>query len=130
MILTPRIDLLSNSLHFPVRTPPTILQVSSRKEFDVNWEGVSTAHDGVNCINWTPSTGSLARLLTKHNIRHCSFNSCYKTVFRNSFTVIRTYLTRASYALSFMFVVYGFDLIVKVWFVFIVLSLEVPGRFW
>ncbi len=44
------------SLQFLVRTPPTSLQVSSRKEFDVNWEEVSTAHDWVN---WTSSTGSL-----------------------------------------------------------------------
>jgi hypothetical protein len=51
-----------------------------------------------------------------------SFNSWHKTVLRNSFTVFRTYLTRASRDLSFMFVVYAFDLIVKVWFVFIVLT--------
>ena len=55
-------DLLSSSLHFPVRTSPASPQASSRKEFDVNWEGVSTTHDGVN---WTPSTGSLARLLNQ-----------------------------------------------------------------
>jgi len=55
---------------------------------------------------------------------------CHKTVIRNSFSVTRTYLTRSSRDLSSMFVAYGFDLIVKVWFVFIVLVLEVPGQFW
>ncbi len=49
-------DYLSGFLQFPVRTPPTSLQASSRKESDVNWEEVSTAHDWVN---WTSSTGSL-----------------------------------------------------------------------
>jgi hypothetical protein len=70
-------DLLSSSLHFPVRTSPTSLQASSRKEFDVNWEGVSTAHDGVN---WTPFTGSLARLLTKHNMLQ---DSAQELIYRN-----------------------------------------------
>jgi len=52
------------------------------------------------------------------------------TSLRNSFTVLRTPLSRASRDLCFMFVVCGFDSIVKVWFVFKVLVLEVPGRFW
>jgi len=37
---------------------------------------------------------------------------------------------RSSHDLSFMFVVYAFDLIVKVWSVFIVLTLEVYDLFW
>ena len=44
-----------------------------------------------------------------------SFNSCHRTVLRNSFTTFGKRLTRASHDLIFMFVVYVFDLIVKVW---------------
>jgi hypothetical protein len=73
------------SLQFPVRTPPTSLQVLSRKEFDVNWEEVSTVHDWVN---WRSSTGSLPRLLTKDNILHLflqivSQDSTQELIYRN-----------------------------------------------
>jgi hypothetical protein len=42
----------------------------------------------------------------------------------------RNFPTRSSHDLSFMFVVYGFDLIVKVWLVFTVLVLEVHVFLW
>ncbi len=58
-----------------------------------------------------------------------SFNSCHKTVLRILYTHSRTYLTRVSRDMIFMFVVYVLDLTVKVWFVFIVLTLEVHGLF-
>jgi hypothetical protein len=48
-------------------------------------------------------------------------------MFRNFPSVIRTHLIRASDDPRFMFVVYGSDLIVKVWFVWIVLDLDVLG---
>jgi hypothetical protein len=58
--------------------------------------------------------------------RTFSFNQCHKTVHRNSFDApLRLIL--AFRTLSFSFVVYGLDLLVKVCFVFIVLVLEVPG---
>ena len=48
-------------------------------------------------------------------------------MFRNFPSVIRTHLIRASGDPRFMFVVYGSDLIVKSWFVFIVMDLVVLG---
>ncbi len=59
-----------------------------------------------------------------------SFNSWYKTVLRISQYSFRTYLTRTSRDMIFMFVVYTLDLIFKMWFVFIVLALEVHGLFY
>jgi hypothetical protein len=59
-----------------------------------------------------------------------SFNSWHKTGFRNSFTTFGKNFPRVSHVLSFMFVVYAFELIVKVWFEFIVLVLEVHILFW
>ena len=56
-------DCPFSSPQIPVRTPPTSPQALSRKEFDDNWEEVSSASD---VVNWTPSTGYLARLPTKH----------------------------------------------------------------
>jgi hypothetical protein len=50
-------------------------------------------------------------------------------VLRISYAAFRTYLDRVSRAMSFMFVVYTLDLIVKVWFIVIVLALEVHGLF-
>ncbi len=58
------------------------------------------------------------------------FNSWHKTGFRNSFTTFGKNFPWASHDLSFMFVVYAFELIVKVWFEFIVLVLEVHILFW
>jgi hypothetical protein len=50
----------------------------------------------------------------------------HKTMYRNSFDApLRLILEFRG--LSFSFVVYGLDLLVKVWFVSIVLALEVPG---
>ena len=48
-------------------------------------------------------------------------------MFRNFPSAIRTHLIRASGDLRFMFVVYGPDLIFKVWFVCTVLDLDVLG---
>ena len=48
-------------------------------------------------------------------------------MFRNVPSVIRTHLIRTSDDPRFMFVVYGSDLIVKVWFVWIVLALDFLG---
>ena len=59
-----------------------------------------------------------------------SFNSWHKTVLRISCDTFRTYLTRVSRDMSFIFVVYALDLIVKVWFVFIVLVLELHVLFY
>ena len=58
---------------------------------------------------------------------HQPFNSCHKSMFRNFPSVIRTHLIRASGDPRFMFVVYGSDLIVKVWLVCIVGVLDVFG---
>ena len=116
-------DLLASSLHFPVHTPPTRLQVSSRKEFDVNCEDSWSFND----TRW----GKLDTLSYDYSrsitTRDWSFNSSHKTVLRNS--PKQNLPIRVSHDLNFMFIVYGFDLIVKVWVVFIVLDLEVPGRF-
>ncbi len=51
------------------------------------------------------------------------FSSPHKTVFRNFLSTIRTHLIRSSDDSSSMFVVFGFDLIFKVWFVWIGLDL-------
>ena len=59
-----------------------------------------------------------------------SFNSPHKTVFRNFLSGIRTHLIRTSGDSSSMFVVFGFDLIIKVWFVYIVLDLVFLGFYW
>ncbi len=59
-----------------------------------------------------------------------TFNLWDKTVLRNSLSTSRTSITRDSHDLSFMFVVYVFDLIANVWFVFILLVLEVHALFW
>jgi hypothetical protein len=45
-------------------------------------------------------------------------------VIRTSFTTLQHYLIRVVHGQSFIFVVYGFDLLVKVWFVGVVLVLE------
>ena len=57
------VDCPFSSLQVPVRTPPTRPQTLSRKEFDDHCEEVSSARD---VVNWTPSTGYLVRLPTKH----------------------------------------------------------------
>jgi hypothetical protein len=97
-------DYISISLQFPVRTPPTNLQPSSRKEFDVSWEEVSTTHDLVIQAVGHPLPDPLQGYSLSITSLTCSFKSCHKAVLRNSFTGIRTYLTRASRDLSFMFV--------------------------
>ena len=48
-------------------------------------------------------------------------------MFRNFLSTIRTHLIRTSGDPRFMFVVYGSDLIVKTWLVYIVLTLDVLG---
>jgi hypothetical protein len=55
-----------------------------------------------------------------------SFNQCHKTVHRNSFNTL-FWFTPVFHGLSFSFVVYGFDLLGKLFLVFIVLVFEVPG---
>ena len=60
-------DFPSSDHQIPVRTPTTDPQVFSRKEFnDQSWE-VSWTQD---VVNWTSTTGPLARLPTKHQILH------------------------------------------------------------
>ena len=56
-----------------------------------------------------------------------SFNQVHKTMHMNSFNSSFRH-TSAFRGLSFSFVAYGSDLLVKVWFVFIVLVLEVTSR--
>ncbi len=48
----------------------------------------------------------------------------------NFLSGIRTHLIRDSDDSSFMFVVFGFDLIIKVWFLWIVLTLDFLGFSW
>ena len=60
-------DFPSSAHQIPVRTPTTGPQAFSRKEFnDHSWEVLLT-HD---VVNWTSTTGPLARLPTKHQILH------------------------------------------------------------
>jgi hypothetical protein len=75
---------------------------------------------GDKCLQGHP------RSMTSHTF---PFNLCHKTVHRNSLNSLFR-LTPAFCGLSFSFVVYGFDLLVKVLFVFIVLVSEDPGLLW
>jgi hypothetical protein len=55
------------------------------------------------------------------------FNKCHKTVHRNSLNTYCHCLTRVVRGLSSMCVLYAFQLLGKVWFVFIVLVLDLLG---
>jgi hypothetical protein len=73
-------------------------------------------------------TTQYTQSITKYNIlsKFFQLDSWYKTVLRISHTAFRTYLsnlTQLSRVMSFMFVVYALDLIVKVWFFFLSVGL-------
>jgi len=85
----------------------SMLHVFSLKIFDI----------AAQCLQGYP------RSKTTHTF---PFTWCLKTVHRNS--LIAYYRpTRALHGLSFRFAVYRFHLLVRVWFVFIVLDLDVLG---
>ncbi len=65
--------------------------------------------------------------LSRRTSRTFPFNKCHKTVHRNSLIAYCHCPTRVVRGSRFMCVVYGFQLLVKVWFVFIVLVLDVLG---
>ena len=71
-------------------------------------------------VNWTPSTGYLARLPTKHTFLHLTFQFVSQ---RN----VQELPIHNQDSLYFILVVSGSDLIVKVWFVCIVLALAFLG---
>ena len=74
-------------------------------------------------VNWTPSTGYLARLPTKHTFLHLTFQFVSQ---RN----VQELPIHNQDSLYFILVVSGSDLIVKVWFVCIVLALAFLGFSW
>jgi hypothetical protein len=69
----------------------------------------------------------LPRFLTKNDILLFSPQQVHKTVHRNSLTASFC-LSMTIHGMSFSFGVYGLGLLVKVWFVFIVLTLLVLGH--
>ena len=83
-----------------------------------------SAHD---VVNWTPPTDYLGGLPTKHNI----LNLILQFVSQDNVQELPIHNqdspNQGSGDPRFMFVVYGSDLIVKVWFVCIVLVLDVLG---
>ena len=64
------VDCPFSSPQIPDHIPPTSYQVLSRKGFDDNWEEFSSV---IDVVNWTPSTGYLPRLPTKHTVLHLTF---------------------------------------------------------
>jgi hypothetical protein len=133
------VDCPFSSPQISVRIPPTRPQALSRKEFDDNLEEFSSASEVVhwtscmvNCKGirtYIPSPDFSVRLT-----RQCSHKAVFRIFqfasqgsVRNFLSAIRTHLIRASGDSSFMFFVFGFDLIFKVWFVCIVLALALLG---
>jgi hypothetical protein len=83
--------------------------------------GLVTPH---SLTSFSTQSGHGLREKKKHELKTKPLS--HKTVHMNSLNAPFR-LILASRGLSFSFVVYGLDLLVKVWFVFIVLALEVPG---
>ena len=110
-------DFLSSDHQNPVRIPPSRPQANSRKEFNDHlplWEVFST----YDVVNWIPTTVPLSRVTTK-----CHIPQYLKSTFIYFPTVIRNHPIRDSGAPRFIFVVYGLELLVSVWCMFIVMVL-------
>ncbi len=78
-------------------------------------------------VNWIPTTGQDPLEDYPRSVTSITFffNSCLKTTLIYSLDTIRNQPIRDSGAPRFMFVVYGLELLVSVWFVSIVLVLVV-----
>jgi hypothetical protein len=120
-IFLPRISSFFILLHINTKTN----EACTYKEFNVlRFESLST-HEEVNGSQQIPFQG-YPRSVTSMSF---SFKSCLKATLIYPSVVFRKHLIRDSGDLRFMFNVYGFDLLERIWIVSIVMTLVVVCLF-